>query len=118
MEASKTCQDTDIPTKIIKDNANIFVDILLTSFNDFVEKSNFLSSIKRANITPVFKKRVRNSKGNYRLVSKLPSMSKIFERYIFRHLYSFILEFLSKYKIQHCLLVILEQWKSTVEKGK
>ena len=41
LEASKTCQDTDIPTKIIKENADIFADILLASFNDSVEKSNF-----------------------------------------------------------------------------
>ena len=28
-ETSKACQDTEIPTKIIKENANIFADILL-----------------------------------------------------------------------------------------
>ena len=41
LETSKACQDTDIPTKIIKENADIFADILLASFNDSVEKSNF-----------------------------------------------------------------------------
>ena len=34
----------------------IFGDILLARFNDSVEKSNFPSSLKKANITPVFKK--------------------------------------------------------------
>ena len=29
---SKSCQDTDIPTKIIKENADIFADIGLASF--------------------------------------------------------------------------------------
>ena len=29
LETSKACQDTDIPTKIMKENADIFADILL-----------------------------------------------------------------------------------------
>ena len=126
LEISKACQDTDIPTKIIKENAHIFADILLASFNDSVEKSNFPSSLKKANITPVFKKGDRNSKDNYRPVSIFPNTSKIFERCIFRQLYSFTLEFLSKfqcdfrkgYNTQHCLLAMHEKWKSAVDKGK
>ena len=53
-------------------------------------------------------------------------MSKVFERCIFRQLYSFMLEFLSKYRCgfrkgyttQHCLLAMLEKWKSAVDEGK
>ena len=127
METSKACQDTDIPTKIIKENADIFADILLARFNDSVEKSNFPSTLKKANIMPVFKRGDRNSKDNYRPVSILPNISKIFERCIFRQLYSFIFEFLSKYQCgfrkiysttQHCLLAMLEKWKSALDKGK
>ena len=126
LETSKACQDTDIPPKIIKKNADIFADILLARFNDSVEKSNFPPSLKKANITPVFKKGDRNSKDNYRPVSILPNLSKIFERCIFRQLYSFMLEFLSKYQCsfrkgystQHCLLAMLEKWKSTADKRK
>ena len=126
METSKACQDTDIPPKIIKENADIFADILLARFNDSVEKCNFSSSLKKANITPVFKKGDRNSKDNHRPVSILRNISKIFEQSIFRQLYSFMFEFLSKsqcgfrkwYSTQHCLLAMLEKWKSAVHKGK
>ena len=31
LETSKVCQDTDIPTKIIKENTDIFADVLLAS---------------------------------------------------------------------------------------
>ena len=91
------------------------------------EKSNFSPSLKKANITPVSKRGDRNSKDNYRPVSILPNISKIFERCIFRQLYSFIFEFLSKYQCgfrkiysttQHCLLAMLEKWKSALDKGK
>ena len=40
--------------------------------------------LNNATITPVFEKGGRNSKGNYRPVSILPNISKIFERCIFR----------------------------------
>ena len=46
-ETSKVCQFTDILTKIIKENADIFADILLASVNDSVEKSNLPSSLKK-----------------------------------------------------------------------
>ena len=55
LETSKACQDTDIPTKIVKDNADIFANVLVSSFNDSIEKSNFPSILKNASITPVFK---------------------------------------------------------------
>ena len=68
------------------------------SKNRKIEKSNFPSSLKKANIAPVFNKSDRNSKDNYRPVSILPNISKIFERCIFRQLYRFMFEFLSKYQ--------------------
>ena len=46
LETSKACQDTDIPTKFFKENADIFGDILFASLNDSVEKSDFPSSLK------------------------------------------------------------------------
>ena len=126
LETSKLRQDTDIPIKIIKENADIFADILLARFNDSVEKSNFPFPLKKSNKTPVFKKGDKNSKDNYRPVSTLPNMSKIFEQCIFCQLYSFMIEFLSKYlcgfrkgySIQYCVLAVLEKWKSAVDKGK
>ena len=48
LETSKPCQDTDTPTKIIKENADIFADILLESFNDSLEKYNFPSSLNKS----------------------------------------------------------------------
>ena len=53
----------------MKENPDIFADVLLASFNDSAEKYNFPPSLKNANITPVFKKGDRNSKDNYRPVS-------------------------------------------------
>ena len=126
LETSKACLDTDIPTKIVKGNADIFTNIRASNFNDSIEKFNFPSILKYATITPVFKKGDRNSKDNYRPVSILPNISKIFERCIFRQLSNYMDQFLSKfqcgfrkgYSTQYCLLSMLEKWKSAVDKGK
>ena len=55
----------DIPAKAIKDNSDIFVDFFLSSFNGLVSKSTFLSILKQANITSVFKNGDRNLKDSY-----------------------------------------------------
>ena len=126
LETFKACLDTDIPTKIVKENADIFANVFISNFNDSIEKSNFPSILKNATITPVFKKGDRNSKDNYRPVSILPNISKIFERCIFRQLFNFMDQFLPKYQCgfhkgystQYCLLAMFERWKSPVDKGK
>ena len=86
LETSKAFQDTKtlfITTKIIKENADIFADILLAKFNDSVEKSFVHPPQKKENVTAVFKKGDRNADDNYRPVSTPPNMFKIFERFIF-----------------------------------
>lgn len=57
LDTSKTFQDSDVPTKILKENADIFTDSLHSRFNAFIKKSEFLAVLKQANIIPAFKKR-------------------------------------------------------------
>ena len=83
LDVSKACQDTDISSKIIKENPDIFANFLHSSFNTSVTNLEFPSVLKQANVVPVFKKGERYSKDNYRPVSILPNMSKIFERCMF-----------------------------------
>ena len=53
LDASKACQDSDIPSRIIKENADIFTDILHSSFNNSIYQSEFPSILQLENITPV-----------------------------------------------------------------
>ena len=116
LETSKASQKTDIPKIVNESAADIFANVLVSNFNDSIEKSNFPSILKNATITPVFKKGDRNSKDNYRPVSILPNISKIFERCIFCQLSNFKDQFLLKYQCgfrkcyskKHCLLPMLE----------
>ena len=71
LDASKVCQDTDIPTKIIKDNTDIFTDFVHPSINASVNSGDLPSFPKLVNAIPVFKKDCKNSKDIYRPLSIL-----------------------------------------------
>ena len=42
LDSFKASQDSDIPPKIIKDNIDIFVPVLLTEFNESLKLKDFL----------------------------------------------------------------------------
>ena len=56
LDSTKVSQYTDIPTKVIKDNADIFSDFLLSGFNNSITTFIFPSSLKQAILTTVFMK--------------------------------------------------------------
>ena len=39
LDASKSCQDTDVPTKIIKENSDIFADFIHPAINASINKN-------------------------------------------------------------------------------
>ena len=86
----KRLPGSDIPTRIIKENA------FNSSFNNSIDQSKFPSILKLANTTPVFKKGDRNSKEDYRPVSILSSISKVFEKCMFRKICNFMVFYLVK----------------------
>ena len=55
LDVAKASQDSDIPTKIIKMNADIFAEVLYV-FNRSLEVGEFLSGMKLTKVTPVHKK--------------------------------------------------------------
>ena len=91
-----------------------------------MKSSKFPSILTLTDIIPVFKKGDEECKNNYRPVSILSNMSKIFERIIFRKILDYMESFLIKYQCgfrkgystQHCLLFMLEKWKRAVDNGK
>ena len=82
LDTSKATQQGDIPTKIIKDNEDLFSYFISASFNNAVNPNE----LKQADIKPIYKKESINEKENYRPVSILPNLSKIFERCMYDQL--------------------------------
>ena len=126
MDSSKAIQESDIPVKLIKENSDLFPQIICKYFNESLEKIKFPDCLKLENVTPVFKKDARNSKNDYRPVSILPISSELFERLISKQLSEFFESILSKfqcgfrkgYGAQHCLLMMLETWKEAADNNK
>ena len=65
-DAKKAGQYTDIPTKVIKNNSDIFADFFFLNLNNCIASSLFPSNFKNAEITPVHKKDSKNTESNYR----------------------------------------------------
>ena len=74
----------------------------------------------------MFKKGTKTSKDNYRPVSILSNISKIYERLMFKQISEYFLPILLKFQCgfrkgfsaQHCLLAMLEKWKAAVDNKK
>ena len=79
LNSSKAIQEADLPVKLLKDNKDFFAAYIAKYFNDSLKSAKFPNCLKLTSITPVFKKNARTSNSNYRPVSELPDISKIFE---------------------------------------
>ena len=73
LDTAKASQQSDIPTKILKQN-------FYENINQCISKSIFPSDLKLADVTPVYKEKSKNSKDNYRPVNILSNISKIYGR--------------------------------------
>ena len=93
----KAIQDDGIPVKILKENVSIFAEYICTFCNHTITTSKFPSFLKIANITPIFKKGSKNKKKNFRPVSILPVLLKIFEKVMSKRLSTFFENILSKF---------------------
>ena len=71
LDTSKSTQSEDIPFKIINDNADIFANFILQNFSKCIIDGKFPDQLKKADVSPVFKKGNHNDKTNYQPVSTL-----------------------------------------------
>ena len=79
-----TKQDKNkIPVRLIISNRNFISPIVSNIINESMSQAIFPDSLKLAVITPIHKKHETTNPANYRPISVLPVLSKIFERIIF-----------------------------------
>ena len=85
----------------------------------------FLEQLKWADVKPVFKKNSRTDKENYRPVSILPNISKIYERCLYKQLYDYFDVIFSRnqcgfrkgFSVVNCLLPMIEKWRESLDQG-
>ena len=125
LDANKASQSSDIPIKIVKENIDVFSDFLSSIFDSSIKLSKFPENLKQADITPAYKKGKKDIKGNYRLISILPNLSKVVKKLMSKQMSQFFQNkskyqcgFRKGFSTQHCLLAMLEKWKRSIDNGK
>ena len=58
LDASKATQSDDIPTKIVKNNSDIFSRFFQVNFDNAIETSTFPEQLKYADVKAVFLKKI------------------------------------------------------------
>ena len=80
LDGEKACQEHDSLVKLIKSNKDLFFYFIYHSFNNCLFSSNFPSNLKVADVLPTDETKDKSDIENYRPISILPRLSKIYER--------------------------------------
>ena len=88
--SNKGSKLNDIPPLLIKENKDLFSDQLAVCYNSSLEQSIYPDVLKIGRITPAHKSGSETQIDNYRPISALPSISKIYETLTLNRMMSFI----------------------------
>ena len=108
---------------MLKTSATVTAETLQQLFNLALTTGGFPSNLKNADVTPIFKNTNPLNKENYRPVSVLPMISKVFEKLIQNqinvHIKSFLSPYLCGYRkgfnSQHALMSLIERWRKFLD---
>ena len=78
-------------TNIIRKNAAFFAKYTRDDINASIRSSKFHNELKEADIVPVHKKKSKLSKENYRPISILPNISKVYERCLYDQMSEYLI---------------------------
>ena len=126
LDPKKASIKNDIPVRALIGTNDIVSNHLKNVFNSSLEKEKFPTSLKEADITPIYKDKERTSKKNYRPLSILPVISKPFEStmgeqifsYIEKYLSAFIFAYRKRHGAQYCLITMIEMWRKALDESK
>ena len=116
-----------IPQKLIKDSAVVITPYLNLIFNLSLSEGKFPDDWKKARVSPIFKSGNREECGNYRPISILSAISKIFEKIVFDQLSQYLITnkilndyqsgFRKGYSTCSSLLRTTNEWLVNMDKG-
>ena len=93
--SKKATYHVAIPARVLKQFCDSYLPILTKIINESITEVDFPSELELVEVTPIFKRLDCMNKENYRPVSPLPHMSKVFERILYNQLKDFMKDKLS-----------------------
>ena len=116
-----------IGPRILKMSCDIISPSITALINKSITSGRFPNQLKQAKVYPIFKDGTKDDPSNYRPISILPTISKIFEKHVNSHL----MGFLNKHKLIHecqsgfrqkhscntALVKLIDQWMASIDKG-
>ena len=122
MSVKKSSTNGSIPATVLKQYVDVYPSFLPNAINCAIT----IKKLEKLEVIPLHKKENLLKKENYRPVSLLPHVSKVFERIIYKQINIYMQDKLSKYitrfrkshGTQHSLMTMLEKWKSALDKGE
>ena len=123
LNPNKASIENDIPANILIVSKDIVSCYLSNIYNDCKHDNQYPLSLKAADVTPIHKKDEKTAMRNYRPVSLIPIVSKLFERNMYDQILEYINNFLSPYlfgyrkghSTEQCLIVMLEIWRKALD---
>ena len=101
LEPKKSSGHDGISNKLIKDLCDVISHPLTLIFNQSLQTGIFPSSMKWADITPLYKSKSKYEKTNYRPISLLLTISKILEKAVYSRTYNFLEQNQTLYNSQY-----------------
>ena len=86
-----TNKSSDIPIVLLKRCSPIISPILSNFYNLFMSSGTFPVILKTGIVSPVYKKGNQQLFDNYRPISTLPIFSKLYEKIIYKRIYSYLI---------------------------
>ena len=97
LNTQKASNSSSIPRKLLKENSDICAVPLTSIINAGIMNGKFEDSLKKAELLPLHKQEDATDKKNYRNISLLPIVSKMFEKFIQKQIGFFTDTFLSPF---------------------
>ena len=92
LKNGKSTETHNLPNRILKLSKDVIANSLSDLFNACIDASVFPSDFKMARVAPIFKSDDRENLNNYRPISVLPTVVRVFERLIYEQLYNYFAE--------------------------
>ena len=93
LKTKKARRTNDVETVFIKYANPVISKFLSDMFNVCLSEGTYPDLLKIAEVVPIFKKGERNKMTNYRPISLLSQLNKVFEKLLYTRIYSYLTRF-------------------------